>query len=582
MRITFAASQIAYWLDSGYRLLPGQFTYSIPTLDSIWPTYGPGEETDNASFGVADAPMATAFINAMSLWDELIAPDFLLLPDNTSQHGEVRIALTEMISTQVAYAYYPTLLSGQAGDIWFNADYGLWDWSKGGFDFYSMIHEIGHVIGLDHTFEQPAVPKQFDSQLYSVMSYLPMAEYVVNFDWQGDEFLATFNAPYPQTPMVLDIAAVQSIYGADPGTRAGNTVYRFEQWAPALQTIYDASGTDTVDLSNFTLPNHIDLEPGAYSSIGMASVDQQIAYWSERFPSEADFIEYIFQIHMPGQQLNAYEFTNNLAIALATVIENAIGGGSNDTIYGNGRNNRLIGGGGDDILVGRGGNDWIEGGDGNDILIGDSDYAGAALQTAIAQLAAPQSDPAPAPTDGLETDAIQTPDAPPATVAPSRGGLLVTSGVIKDPNANPPPSIPSDGTAAGWGRDTLHGGAGDDILDGGKGRDVTVGGAGADLFRFSDGDMPGKDSRDSDVIRDFSFADGDRIDLSAIDAIPGGDDDAFCFIGTDPFSNTAGELRYTVYSNHLLLAADVTGDGLVDFAIRVDGLSAISASAFIL
>jgi len=582
MRITIAAAQIANWLDSGYHLMPGQFTYSLPTPDSIWPAYSPADETGKVRFGLADTAMTTAFVDAVALWDDLIAPDFSLLPDNASQRGEVRIALTEMVSTQAAYAYYPGLAEGKPGDIWFNADFGPWNWGRGGFDFYSMIHETGHVIGLEHTFDQPAVPRQFDNQRFSVMSYMPVAEYAVSFGWQGNEFLATFSSPYPQTPMVLDIAAVQAIYGADRGTRAGDTTYRFDQWSPALQTIYDADGIDTLDLSGFTLANHIDLDPGAYSSIGMASVDQQIAYWSAKVPSEADFIAYIFKTYMPAQRLSAYEFKDNLAIALSTLIENAVGGSGDDSIYGNAQNNRLIGGAGNDILVGRGGSDWLEGGDGDDILIGDGDYAGTAVQIARALLTEPR--PEPAPLAGLVTNAVQIPINPQTPVSPPSGGLIVTGGLVKGgaPGSSPPSPLPSGDPEQVWGRDTLLGGAGNDVLDGGAGRDVLIGGAGADIFRFADGDMPGKSSHDSDVIRDFSFADGDRIDLSAIDAIAGGSDDAFRFIGTEPFSGSAGELRYTVLSNHLLLSADVTGDGLVDFAIRIDGLAAISASAFIL
>ena len=128
----------------------------------------------------------------------------------------------------------------------------------------------------------------------------------------------------------------------------------------------------------------------------------------------------------------------------------------------------------------------------------------------------------------------------------------------------------------------MIGGAGDDLLDGGGGRDVAIGGSGADIFLFDDGDMPGKRSQDSDVIRDFDFSQGDRVDLAAVDAIAGGSDDAFHFIGQDAFSGNAGELRYSVFSNHLLLSGDLTGDGFADFAIRLDALTTISASAFFL
>ena len=70
------------------------------------------------------------------------------------------------------------------------------------------------------------------------------------------------------------------------------------------------------------------------------------------------------------------------------------------------------------------------------------------------------------------------------------------------------------------GADTLDGGAGDDILIGGLGRDMLTGGAGADVFRFlaTDDPIPPNVRVIPETITDFSQADGDRIDLSAIDA----------------------------------------------------------------
>jgi beta-glucanase (GH16 family)/lysophospholipase L1-like esterase len=62
------------------------------------------------------------------------------------------------------------------------------------------------------------------------------------------------------------------------------------------------------------------------------------------------------------------------------------------------------------------------------------------------------------------------------------------------------------------GQDNLFGNGGNDILDGGAGADRLWGGTGSDIFRF------GVETFDSnrDVIRDFSIAEGDRIDLSPI------------------------------------------------------------------
>ena len=78
----------------------------------------------------------------------------------------------------------------------------------------------------------------------------------------------------------------------------------------------------------------------------------------------------------------------------------------------------------------------------------------------------------------------------------------------------------NDTLLGGAGADTLDGGAGDDLLIGGLGPDRLAGGDGADVFRFlaTDDPIPPNARVLPETITDFSQADGDRIDLRAIDA----------------------------------------------------------------
>jgi Ca2+-binding RTX toxin-like protein len=127
------------------------------------------------------------------------------------------------------------------------------------------------------------------------------------------------------------------------------------------------------------------------------------------------------------------------------------------------------------------------------------------------------------------------------------------------------------------GNDILEGAAGDDDLYGGLGSDDLYGGTGADYFIF----QSIKDSvvgTNRDFIGDFSRSQGDKIDLSDIDAITGGNDSKFTFIGSNAFTDTAGELRFS--GN--ILSGDVNGDGKADFQIEVDSISSMKSSDFIL
>ncbi|GGD64134.1 Ig-like domain-containing protein [Croceicoccus mobilis] len=136
----------------------------------------------------------------------------------------------------------------------------------------------------------------------------------------------------------------------------------------------------------------------------------------------------------------------------------------------------------------------------------------------------------------------------------------------------------NDTLLGGAGDDLLIGLFGDDILIGGSGRDFLDGGEGNDIFVFDEGDSAA-DLANADII--FNFEDGDLIDLSAIDAGPGSDDDAFTFIAEGAFTGTAGELQVTATDDGAIVAGDIDGDGTADFVIEVHGDMPVEA-AFIL
>ncbi|EIM25594.1 M10 family metallopeptidase C-terminal domain-containing protein [Microvirga lotononidis] len=138
--------------------------------------------------------------------------------------------------------------------------------------------------------------------------------------------------------------------------------------------------------------------------------------------------------------------------------------------------------------------------------------------------------------------------------------------------------------------DTLNGFNGNDTITGGGGADTLTGGKGADRFMYKSL----SDSRgfNFDTITDFSRSQGDKIDLSKIDAKAGiGGNQAFKFIGTAEFSGHKGELRYFVgefeddYGNvhtQAHVQADVNGDGRADFELALNNISTITKSYFIL
>ena len=99
------------------------------------------------------------------------------------------------------------------------------------------------------------------------------------------------------------------------------------------------------------------------------------------------------------------------------------------------------------------------------------------------------------------------------------------------------------------------------------------GGIGADRFRIA----LAADSTPlaTDSVADFTFAGGDRIDLSFIDADSlAANDQAFIYIGSAAFSGggalSAGQLRVTLTSPGQWRAqGDINGDGAADLQIDI-------------
>jgi serralysin len=259
----------------------------------------------------------------------------------------------------------------------------------------------------------------------------------------------------------------------------------------------------------------------------------------------------------------------------------AYGADGNDTIYGGDGNESgiitsfsnqvgiggLFGGDGDDFIDGGNGNDLLEGENGNDALSG-----GAGNDTANGGAGSDFLDGG-AGADflngGLDNDFI-------------RGGLDADTLNGNEGNDVLDGNEGNDSIDGGAGRDALYGGGNRDVLSGGLGRDLYYGGAGADLFDFNAVNETGRSSSSRDQIYDFQRGQDD-IDLRTIDAntLRSGNN-AFKFIGTDAFSDTAGELRIRDSGHHIIVQGDVNGDGRSDFEILVRNVDILSKGDFLL
>ncbi|MBR0554363.1 calcium-binding protein [Ciceribacter sp. L1K23] len=272
----------------------------------------------------------------------------------------------------------------------------------------------------------------------------------------------------------------------------------------------------------------------------------------------------------------SYVLDDNVENLVLTGSAGLSGTGNNlaNVITGNGGHNRLSGGAGHDTLLGGAGNDSLDGGTGADRMDGGTgndtfyvDHTG----DVVVEAANGGTDTVNASRSYALTGNVEN------LILTGAGNLSGIGNALDNTlSGNAGRNALSGGAgndvlSGGGGNDTLRGDAGNDRLLGGSGTDKLYGGAGADRLVFKTLSDSTVASVGRDMIYDFNRSQGDRIDLSAIDAsTKSSGNQAFTFIGEASYSGMAGELRYVNKNGDTFVYADVNGDKVSDFAIRVD------------
>ncbi|HYC68834.1 M10 family metallopeptidase C-terminal domain-containing protein [Brevundimonas sp.] len=433
---------------------------------------------DVSGFSPFTTRQIQATLTALQAWSDVADITFIRQDDGSGYSDDATILFGNYSSGADGAAAFAALPGSTApgaveGDVWVNASLSynaapaMW-----GYGQLTLVHEIGHAIGLLHAGDYDAEPGVAitygrnasyyeDSNQYTVMSYF------------GEGATGAFfgSGRYASAPMLDDIAAAQRLYGANYETRTGDTVYGFNStagraWFSAsagsvpVFAVWDAGGSDTFDFSGYSTNQVIDLRQGGFSNVG-------------------------------GN-------IGNVSIAVGTVIENAIGGAGDEQFFGGSGDNRFTTGAG---------HNRVDGGLGSDTLV----LGGLQAAYTITWNGPDCFVSGPGGSNLVRNvEYLEFSDALVQLVAP--GGLIV-SGDITDDLARGSGS--SDTISGSDGNDQIYGLGGHDQLIGGRGDDFIDGGGDNDIIYVDAGDDVLSGGEGTDTLDLASSRSGVVLDLEA-------------------------------------------------------------------
>ena len=289
---------------------------------------------DKDGFTEMTATQKAAVVDAFSYLSSLINVKFTL-SDSTTGAADINFGTNNQASS-AGYANPPNASGDHPVFLMLDkSEASNQSFSYGSYGWQTVIHEIGHTLGLKHPGNYnaggggaaaPYLPKTTDSSRFSVMSYTPVTD--------ANKVTATatgysYTGMSPSTYMTYDIAALQYIYGANTTSNADtkHQTLSFNQDWQGFETVWAANG-GILDSSALSRSNIIDLRQGAYSSIGIQTYGSTTSGMNNVGLSCGSHLDTV----KGGTAADAF-FVDSTNIATTQTID---GGAGSDIIYLNG------------------------------------------------------------------------------------------------------------------------------------------------------------------------------------------------------------------------------------------------------